>query len=110
MVSFAGKNILYNGHELTFMHEIRQVLEIADGCLVLIKGSPNGPKRNVFFIDQSGHVKWQIQNMPGVDEENAWSYGGLLLCDGAAWAYNKVGFDCRIDLETGAITDRVFVK
>lgn len=110
MMSFSDRTILYNGHELTFMHDILEVMETARGCLVLLKWSTNGPNKNIFLVCSDGRIDWQIQNISGVTDEHAWPYAGLFLENGVVRVYNTSGFNCCLDLATGEVKDCVFVK
>jgi hypothetical protein len=109
-VSFRGHELIVGSNKLAFLTEIFRVMPVPCGTIVLLKAISDREKRNVFFVADDGKVKWQIENF---SEEPLSLYSGwvdISYKNGELIGYNWLGYECKIDLETGKILERIFTK
>jgi hypothetical protein len=66
--------------------------------------------RNVLCVDEDGRILWQIEEFKGVKGRSSYYTNVWLAEDGKLHAYNPLGFDCLIDIETGKILESEFIK
>ncbi len=66
------------------------------------KGHPE-KNRNILKFDKNGKFVWRVQAMdfPEPDRDRPFTYIGIE--DGKLYAYNPIGYNCYIDMETGEV-------
>ncbi len=100
--SYEEKNnkLYINGNETTVPLPVKTVLDLNDRIIVLSREL--SLNINVFCLDVDGNILWKIQECPHGD--GAKPYTNIRMSDaGELIAYNFIGFDYRVDLNTGAV-------
>ncbi len=113
---FDCKAFTINGITIYFPWEINRVVEHAEGAIVKLKAMSKMPQTNIFFVNNDGTVRWQIESE--LPEDNPMrGKGGYAI-------YTWVGFNesnqlevvtfnggnCKLDINTGKIYDCVYER
>ncbi len=84
---------------------IDRVLMYKDNVYISLEylGSHPNDNRNVLKFDKNGKFVWRVQAMdfPEPDRDRPFTYIGIE--DGKLYAYNPIGYNCYIDMETGEV-------
>lgn len=107
-----GSNIVIN-----FMGRIKTVLEYKEmGLIVLLKPFETNNERNVYFVNNDGTIRWQIEPLVSPDDPDKKSMG---YC-GYTWiGFTENGelevasfapYNCFVNIETGALYNCFFEK
>jgi hypothetical protein len=105
----ANKLILGNKKNIVFDFSIRQVIEINTFLIIRLadKAGMFG-NENIYCVNDEGTLIWQIEKVPHVHNNspytNIWEEKGNLR------AYNWDGEGVTIDIKTGKIISREFMK
>ena len=81
-----------------------------NGIVVLMNTKPNECRDNIFFVNEDGTIRWQIEPFAYVEKPGYSGYTSVFERNGELHAFMFDGFDCHIDPMTGKILDKVFVK
>ncbi len=113
-VEIVNKRLLVSGKETDLKAEIFKHLIVGDFIVVVVgylDGTPHTPSANVFLLNSSGRILWQIEEFTGVKGRSSYYSNVWMEEDGKTLhAYNPLGFDCIIDIETGKIKEYEFTK
>ncbi len=103
--------LYFDGNQVRFLFPIAEGVGVYD-CVAVRLDVPAGQKfnRNVFLVERSGAVRWQIQESPHGTEDDKPFMNLLLANDGSLVVGNWNGIDYNIDLSSGIIKTRSFSK
>ena len=110
-VSFNQKTLLVNDGEfkVAFEYPITKILQLESVIVVLIEPPINKTfNENIFCISYGGKILWQVIPFDHFEQDNP--YTGIMQKEGRLFAYNWDGFEYQIDLKTGEILNREYVK
>lgn len=90
--------------ELEFKYRINEILEVDEMLIVLLE-SPLSYTRNVYGVNSSREISWQIDNF--ISDVG---FTHIYILDGKLWAGNWSGMHYCLDPKSGEIIDRIFLK
>ncbi len=98
------------GNKIELQNEIWKVIETSGAYMVLTYTKKIGDdNRNVFLIDRRGKILWQIEAFMFGEEPTF--YTNIWISEkGNLMAFNRKGYECTIDKETGKILETEFTK
>ncbi|MFZ5833743.1 MAG: hypothetical protein ACOY3P_26955 [Planctomycetota bacterium] len=103
-----GKQIAFpNGQVVEFEHPVSQLMQFGEVLVVQIWPGRETYNENVFGLDLSGNVLWQIAPQYSSMVDNA-AFGGLENQDGLAMVSNIKDLVLHLDPATGKIVKRYF--
>lgn len=106
-INFSKNRLTYGNVSKIFPDEILKVLEVQSGIVVLFNYQ-RLTRQNVYLLDKNLNEVWQIEILN--EKMDFCPYTGMSLVGEKLKAYNGIGFDCEIDLETGKVLRADFVK
>ncbi len=113
MIEFKIENgVLYlDGQPIRLPLPVAEGIGVDNGVAVRLD-VPTGQRfnRNVFLVDWTGAVLWQIQESPHGTEDDKPFLNIWLTDDGSLVAGNWSGVDYDVDLASGVIRVRAFSK
>lgn len=102
-----NKAVLWNGY-------VMKCLPLGDRCVAkvgyLLPDKSKTPDANIFMLDADGQVVWQIEEFKEVKGRSSYYTNIWVDESGRLHAFNPLGFDCVIDIETGKIKSYEFTK
>ena len=103
--------LIVNGEVIkSFTFEIRNIIELGDGCIVLLEIPFDNEieKNNILRVDASGNVVWKIDNSGY--SNNIYPFEQMTLRDGWLYATDFYARRLKVNLKTGKIVDRATSK
>lgn len=109
-VNYSGRQLQLDDQTVELPDPAKEHLEI--DILIVVRMdtlAKSGYPQNVWAFDQDGELRWKID---AADPSSGKSepYTSISTRDGRLWAYNWDGYTYEIDLETGAIVGKEYVK
>jgi len=120
-ITYAGNEITVSGRKVTFPQTIDEVIVVEDRVIVLLLADDykeDDPQRqnNIIALDDAGNLLWRIER-PGYNilnqqgEEIQGGYWGIRKLDnGRIVAFIPIGYELNVDLDTGKVSNPMFVK
>lgn len=111
MLEYNKHQLIENGEVIkSFTFEIRNIIELGDGCIVLLDVPFDNEieKNNILRINASGNVVWTIDNSGY--SNNIYPFEQMTLREGWLYAINVYGRRLKVDLKTGKIVDITISK
>ena len=103
------KNILtIDDTKISFPYEIDSFLEWKDGLVVLLYTNTKKCRDNIFFVNENGTIRWQIEPFAYVEKPGYTGYTSIFERNGELHANMFDGYDCVIDPINGKIISRIF--
>jgi|GEM_PF-4688510 len=101
-----GGAVLYQSR-----YHITKLLPLAE-LYVLLEESPLGIlyNNNVTAISAAGQLLWKAEVLPSVSGAVDNPYMALWETNGQLWASNWIGWAVQLDLSTGRILEKVWIK
>jgi hypothetical protein len=95
---------------VVFEHPVRQVLLTDEAIIVRVEPRPGTIlNENVFGLGHNGERLWTIGQLPHVYDDSPYTNISIQN-DGAVWASNWDGANCRIGTKSGAILEVIAGK
>lgn len=107
---FNKKELNLEGKTVTFASNIEEILHITDCTIVRLEITTDLNRDNICCINSDGTYRWKIEPFSVQAMNSFWYYSKIFIRDGQLHAFLINGFDCHIDLQTGKILDKVFIK
>ena len=111
MLEYKKHQIIENGEIIkSFTFEIRNIIELVDGCIVLLEIPFDNDieKNNILRVDASGNVVWTIDNSGY--SNSFYPFEQMTLSDGWLYATDFYGRRLKVDIKTGKIVDLTLSK
>lgn len=111
MLEYKKHQLIENGEIIkSFTFEIRNIIELVDGCIVLLEIPLDNDieKNNILRVDGSGNVVWTIDNSG--HSNNIYPFEQMTLSDGWLYATDFYGRKLKVDIKTGKIVDLTLSK
>ena len=111
MLEYKKHQLIENGEIIkSFTFEIRNIIELVDGCIVLLEVPFDNDieKNNILRVDGSGNVVWTIDNSGY--SNNIYPFEQMTLRDGWIYATDFYGRRLKVDIKTGKIVDLTLSK
>lgn len=111
MLEYKKHQLIENGEIIkSFTFEIRNIIELVDGCIVLLEVPFDNDieKNNILRVDGSGNIVWTIDNSGY--SNNIYPFEQMTLRDGWIYATDFYGRRLKVDIKTGKIVDLTLSK
>ncbi|CBZ00914.1 hypothetical protein SOR_1256 [Streptococcus oralis Uo5] len=111
MLEYKKHQLIENGEIIkSFTFEIRNIIELVDGCIVLLEVPFDNDieKNNILRVDGSGNIVWTIDNSGY--SNNIYPFEQMTLSDGWLYATDFYGRRLKVDIKTGKIVDMTLSK
>lgn len=111
MVGYEKHKLIVNSKVIKcFEFEIRNIIELGDGCIVLLEIPFDNDieKNNILRVDGSGNVVWTIYNSGYIN--NSYPFEQMTLKDGWLYATDFYARRVKVDIKTGKIVDMIISK
>lgn len=110
--SFNRKAFTINGITIFFPWDIYKVVEHEEGAIVMLEAISNLPQTNIFFVNNDGTVRWQIEKeCPNKEIGGHANYVAVSFAEsGQLKVYSFNGGDCKLDIKTGKRYDCVYER
>ena len=111
MLEYNKHQLIENGEVIkSFTFEIRNIIELGDGCIVLLEIPFDNDieKNNILRVDASGNVVWTIENSGY--SNNIYPFEQMTLREGWLYAIDFYGRRLKVNLKTGKIVDMTISK
>ncbi len=110
--SFNRKAFTINGITIYFPWDIYKVVEHEEGAVVMLEAISNMPQTNIFFVNNDGTVRWQIeQEYPNKEKGGHANYvSASFTDDGQLKVYSFNGANCKLDIKTGKIYECIYER
>ena len=111
MLEYNKHQLIENGEVIkSFTFEIRNIIELGDGCIVLLDVPFDNEieKNNILRINASGNVVWTIDNSGY--SNNIYPFEQMTLGDGWLYATDFYARRLKVDIKTGKIVDMAISK
>ena len=111
MLEYKKHQLIENGEIIkSFTFEIRNIIELVDGCIVLLEVPFDNDieKNNILRVYCSGNIVWTIDNSGY--SNNIYPFEQMTLSDGWLYATDFYGRRLKVDIKTGKIVDMTLSK
>ena len=111
MLEYKKHQLIENGEIIkSFTFEIRNIIELVDGCIVLLEVPFDNDieKNNILRVDGSGNVVWTIDNSGY--SNNIYPFEQMTLRDGWIYATDFYARRLKVNIKTGKIVDMTISK
>ena len=111
MLEYKKHQLIENGEIIkSFTFEIRNIIELVDGCIVLLEVPFDNDieKNNILRVDGSGNIVW-TRDTRGYSN-NLYPFEQMTLSDGWLYATDFYGRRLKVDIKTGKIVDMTLSK
>jgi hypothetical protein len=111
MLEYKKHQLIEKGEVIkSFTFEIRNIIELGDGCIVLLEIPFDNDieKNNILRVDASGNVVWTIENSGY--SNNIYPFEQMTLREGWLYAIDFYGRRLKVNLKTGKIVDMTISK
>lgn len=111
MLEYKKHQLIEKGEVIkSFTFEIRNIIELGDGCIVLLEIPFDNDieKNNILRVDASGNVVWTTENSGY--SNNIYPFEQMTLREGWLYAIDFYGRRLKVNLKTGKIVDMTISK
>ena len=111
MLEYKKHQLIEKGEVIkSFTFEIRNIIELGDGCIVLLEIPFDNDieKNNILRVDASGNVVWTIENSGY--SNNIYPFEQMTLREGWLYAIDFYGRRLKVNLKTGKIVGMTISK
>jgi len=111
-----GTEFIINGIKIYFQWDIRKVVEHIEGAAVMLKAISGRSESNVFFVNNDGTIRWQIEPLVSPDDpnKNEIGYAGYTWIgfteSGELEVVNFRSYTCMASIENGKLYNCYFDK
>ncbi len=108
-----GPEFIINSIKIYFQWDVDKVVEHVEGAAVMLVATSGRSEANVFFVNNDGTIRWQIEPLVSPDDPNKKQIGYV----GYTWigytdkgeleADSFLGVRCKVNLINGSVYDCV---
>lgn len=111
-VAAEGQHLHISGRQLDLGNPVAETLVVGDVVIARVDSDrklgegDRSLNRNVLAFDRHGEAKWVIQEAPHGEDEWPKPYTAIRLDGEDLTAYNWIGVEYKVDLESGRVTPK----
>lgn len=108
-----GPEFIINGIKIYFQWDIDKIVEHAEGAIVMLVATSGRSEANVFFVNNDGTIRWQIEPLVSPDDPNRKDIGYVgytwigFTDNGELEVVSFLGVRCKVNLINGIFYDCV---